>query len=142
MVDEQPPPVIALALAQLQVDLREAHRSARKHEARFGVPPKELVAQQREPSFRHNMIVGKALARWRVGLDSITPVPLDIASPKPEKVGMYWTLGRADIAILPDGNVVIGWSIGPRYGRGFQYTPHPSAAGRLVLGYKLQLWIS
>ena len=131
-----------LALARLQEDLRQVHAAAREYEPRFGTPPLELWVEQKEPSSHRSLNTGRTLGRWRVGLESVWSLPIDEPVPEATVDGMYWNFGRADVAVLHDGRVRIGWFVGPRHGRGFDYSVSVGADGNPVLGTGVPVWVS
>jgi hypothetical protein len=131
-----------LALARLQEDLRQVHVAAREHEARLGTPPLELWVEQKEPSSHRSLNTGRTLARWRVSLESVGPLPIDAPVPEAGVDGMYWSFGRANFAVLQDGRVRIAWFVGPRYGRGFDCPVSVDADGNPVLGAGVLAWVS
>jgi len=130
-----------MALARLQEDLRQVHREAERHEARLGRPPGELIVEEKEPSPGRPFNTGRSVSRWRVGLDSIVAVPIESSVPTPTASGMYWDVGRGDFAALANGGLRIGWFVGPRYGRGFDY-PVIDQDGEPRLGDRVSVWAS
>lgn len=105
-------------LASLQVNSQE-----RVSLLGFGSPPKFLLVEQNEFSTDASLPKGKSLGWWKIDLVSIEEFMDDPDTIELEQHGMYYSHGLGDFSIDKDGSLVrIGWQVGPRYGRGYEYT--------------------
>ena len=108
----------------------------------IGVPPTFLIVEQNEFSTYDSSKMGKCLGRWIIYATSIEEFSGDPNTIKQERNGMYYSHGFGDFSIHDNGEVVrIGWQVGPRYGRGYEYSI-VQRGDEIELVNQKDLWIS
>ncbi len=126
-------------LTILQKVLGDLREEAERDEGDSGRAPTVLYVSQKEPGGRRNFNTGFVLRRWKVEESQVTEMDEGRRFPDPVQIGMYYDHGRADFSILSDPpRVRVGWQVGPRYGRGYDY---PILDGNLT-GEAIPIWFS
>jgi hypothetical protein len=89
-------------------------------------------------------ITGSVLGVWRINHTEIVTLPISFTVPEPAgRSRMYYDRASFDFAVASDRrSVVVGWSVGPRFGRGFRYHVVTDESGRLSLKLAETLWKS
>lgn len=133
-------------LESLPANLREIlvglHTENPRDDPLIGVPPTFLIVEQNEFSSYSSSKSDKCLGRWTVRLTSIDEFAGDPNEIKQERNGMYYSHGFGDFSIHNNGEVVrIGWQVGPRYGRGYEYSI-VQRNDEIELVNQKDLWIS
>lgn len=108
----------------------------------IGVPPTFLIVEQNEFSSYDSSKTGKCLGRWIVRLTSIEEFADNLDAIEQERNGMYYSHGLGDFSIHNNREVVrIGWQVGPRYGRGYEYSI-AQRGEEIELVDQKDLWVS
>lgn len=132
-----------LLLEHFRATLVRVHEEALAHDTKLGVPPSCLIVTQREPSEHRAFNTGAAMRQWKVDRTGATEMALTDAVPEPTRQGMYHDVGRGDFSIHDGGQRVrVGWSVGPRYGRGYDLLVEPDGKGTASLVQQRNLWVS
>jgi hypothetical protein len=130
-------------LARIQEDLRRIHAEAKTQPESLGAPPREVIVEQKAPSSDPDLDTGASIDRWRVTVETIRGASLQETLPDDKRVGMYWEHGRGFFAILDEPHTVrMGWVVGPRYGRGFDFPILDKGGGSPILGAGICTWVS
>ena len=110
----------------------------------MGDAPSEGFARQLSDVDVKGRITGRVLGLWRITLAEIVALPISFAIPAIGRgTGMYYDRGRFDFAVEQGGmSVVVGWQVGPRFGRGFRYQVVTSDGGHHSLKIADTLWKS
>ena len=130
-------------LEYLQDVLFELEQEAKDLPPDLGTPPRVLFVEEREPSGHGSLNTGPTRRRWRLTTEQVVPLSKDEPSPDQEIPGMYYDTGRADFAIMSAYRIVrVGWQVGPRYGRGYDFPIESSAEQMPQLGKPKPTWVS
>jgi len=110
----------------------------------MGDAPTEWYAQQMSELDARGRMTGSVFDVWRITHTEIVALSAAFTVPRPTgRSGMYFDRGSFDFVVAPDHtSVVVGWQIGPRFGRGFRYQVVTGDDGHLSLGLADTLWIS
>jgi hypothetical protein len=110
----------------------------------MGNAPSEGFARQLSSVDIKGRITGSVLGLWRVSSTEIVVLPDSFTIPAIGRgAGRYYDRGSFDFVVAQDGaNVVVGWQVGPRFGRGFRYQVVTGDGGRQSLKIAETLWIS
>ena len=110
-------------LESLPEILRNSLIRSHTENPRGDVPPAFLIVEQNQFSSYSSEKNGKCLGRWVVSLTSIEVFTGDPNAIEQEINGMYYSHGFGEFSIHDNGEVVrIGWQVGPRFGRGYEYS--------------------
>ena len=107
-------------------------------------PPSEAIARRFSQTDAGGRVAGSVLAVWRINYTDVVSLPQTFEMPSNRRIsGMYFEQGDFHFAIANDlASVVVGWQVGPRFGRGFRYRVLVEDAGALSLKLADRLWIS
>ncbi len=88
--------------------------------------------------------MGEVIGCWRVTRDGIEELsPNYVLPPFGEPDGMYYGHGEGSFALCEDDQtVLLGWQVGPRFGRGYSHKVEGESAGGLRLRAGAQVWVS
>src|SRR5579859_5858444 len=109
----------------------------------MGNPPTQGYVQQFSSSSPRGRMAGEIVGKWLITPTEVTVLDASFIIPSPERgTGMYYDVGTYNFAIASDRkNVDVGWSVGPRYGRGFRFEVALSDEGKTCLKMKSTLWM-
>lgn len=110
----------------------------------MGDAPPEGFARQLSDVDIKGRITGSILGLWRITHTEIAALPISFTIPAIGRVtGMYYDRGSFDFVVAQDGtSVVVGWQVGPRFGRGFRYQVVTGDGGHQSLKIAGTLWKS
>ena len=122
-------------LAYLQNVLVELEQEAKGDPPRLGTPPRLFFVEEKEPSDHQFFNTGPTRRRWKVTAEQVVPLASEESLPPKSVSGMYYSIGQADFALInSDGIVRLGWWVGPRFGRGYDFPLEYSADKEPQLG--------
>lgn len=135
--------LVQAVLKYFQRELREL-RGGLISRSFMGDAPLEGFARRMSEIDGRGRLTGSVRAVWRITRDEIATLPDSFTIPPVTRTsGMYYDRGTFDFAVAADGrSVVVGWQVGPRFGRGFRYQVIIGDDGRPSLGFKETLWKS
>ena len=108
-----------------------------------GASPRELCLDEREPSEHDCDNIGAILRRWCLWRGGCESLPVKATFPVQEVSGMHWAWGRADFAVHAEKGIMrVGWLVGPRYGRGFEFPVTAHGQQVISLGEPIMTWVS
>ena len=123
-------------------EMKSSFLESRSKNPSHSIPPTFIIAEQNEYPSYFTEKKGKCLGRWKVGLSSIETFVDDPQAIKLEENGMYYSRGFGEFSIHENGEVVlVSWQVGPRYGRGYQFSM-VQHNGAIELTNQKELWIS
>ena len=110
----------------------------------MGDAPTEGYARQLSEVDARGRMTGSIIRVWRITHTEIVGLAASATVPAPAgRSGMYYDRGSFDFVVAPDRtSVVVGWQVGPRFGRGFRYQVAADDSGRLSLRLADTLWKS
>lgn len=110
----------------------------------MGDAPTEGYARQLSELDARGRMTGSVIGVWRITHTEIVALPVSFTIPAPAcRSGMYYDRGSFDFVIAPDRtSVVVGWQVGPRFGRGFRYQVITDDSGHPSLRLADTLWKS
>jgi len=125
--------VVQLVLDSFQHELRGLR----------GAPTEGYARQLSELDARGRM-TGSVLGVWRITHTEIIVLSASFIVRAPTgRSGMYYDSGSFDFVVAPDHtSVVVGWQVGPRFGRGFRYQVVTDDSGHPSLRLADTLWKS
>jgi hypothetical protein len=107
------------------------------------MPPFYLIVEQREASSDPSHNTGHSFRRWRVDAETVVEIAADGALPQQARKGFCFDYGRADFSVNVGGDVIrVGWQVGPRFGRGYDFPVEEDETGHLRFGLPRDLWDS
>jgi hypothetical protein len=135
--------LVELVLVHFRETLARLREEAIHHDKHLGEPPLYFVVEQREPAEHRVLNVGRAIRRWKVDSTGATEIGLEEPIPEPNRSGMYYDIGRGNFAVLQDlQRVRVGWGVGPRYARGYEFPIEHDESGTTHFGPWRNLWFS
>jgi hypothetical protein len=110
----------------------------------MGEPPIEGFARPFSEVDERGRMTGGVHSLWRITKSEIVTLPASFVIPPAARIsGMYYQRGTFDFVVATDArSVVVGWQVGPRFGRGFRYEVGTDDAGHLSLRISHTLWKS
>lgn len=110
-------------IESLPESLRKLSIGLLTEKPRDDIPPTFLIVEQTEFSAYHTSRNNNFLGRWMVRLTSIEEFAGDPNAIEQEINGMYYSHGFGEFSIQDNGEIVrVGWQVGPRFGRGYEYS--------------------
>jgi hypothetical protein len=110
----------------------------------MGEPPAEGFARHLSEVDEKGRTSGNVRGVWRIAQTEIVALPASFTIPPAGRTsGMYYDTAAFDFVVAPDGtSVVVGWQVGPRFGRGVRYQVVTDDAGNPSLRLADTLWKS
>jgi hypothetical protein len=104
----------------------------------------EGYARQLSESDTRGRMTGSVLCVWCITHTEIVALPASFTVPAlAGRSGMYYDRGSFNFVVAPDrASVVVGWQVGPRFGRGFRYQVVTDDSGHPSLRLADTLWKS
>ena len=135
--------VVQSVLEAFRCELR-ALRSGWFMRTLMGDAPTEGYVRQLSELDARSHMSGQILGVWRITQNDMAVLPVSfIIPPASHRSGMYFDRGTFDFVVAPDRKtVVVGWQVGPRFGRGFRYEIVTDDRGHTSLGLAETLWKS
>ena len=135
--------VVEAVLQNFQHELRSLHGGWISR-ALMGEPPVEGFARQMSKVDERGRLSGSVRGLWRITGDQINALPATFAVPPVARIsGMYYDRGTFDFVLAVDGkSVIVGWQVGPRFGRGIRYCVVVGDSGQTTLRSVELLWKS
>jgi len=135
--------LVQAVLESFQRELREL-RGGLISRTFMGDAPPEGFARQMSDIDSKGRLSGSVRAVWRITRDEITTLHASFTIPPVTRTsGMYYDRGTFDFAVAADGkSVVVGWQVGPRFGRGYRHQVVIRDDGHPSLGLTETLWKS
>lgn len=130
-------PLVELALNECARLFGGQRKAAASSDGRLGRFPQQAVIRYREPGVK-----GEVISAWLLNGDAAPAEAPTALQPSTERDGMYYTDGLFCFSISESGTTVwIDMILGPRFGRGFEYTVS-SPYGKPKLDGQKVLWVS
>lgn len=135
----------ALVLAKFERAWQQAQKQG---QGRFGPASADMLISQSAESDWGKVAVrccGRVIRRWRYTGCSFEPVPTRTTMPDDNPIcGMFYEHATGTFHISPDRKtVVLEYTFGPRYGRGFVYVVESQGhTGRLREKPDAPMWIA
>ncbi|MDR3459236.1 MAG: hypothetical protein P4N60_17535 [Verrucomicrobiae bacterium] len=110
----------------------------------IGCAPIKGYARQFSDLDARGQMTGNILGTWCITHTEMVPLETTFTIPAPaSRSGMYYDRGTYDFVVAPDcKSVVVGWQVGPRFGRGFQFDIITNDNGHIGLKLTHTLWKS